>query len=96
MLVDLGKTKKEISKDLDFLTTQWNKIREKTLKSSAPTIIYEEGSIIKRTIRDMLTNDVEEIYVEGSQWSTVNYQYSSKILKDVRNNYKNYRFIFFH
>tara|TARA_Y100000034_G_C6891427_1_gene410183 strand:+ start:920 stop:2236 length:1317 start_codon:yes stop_codon:yes gene_type:complete len=34
----------------------------------------------------------EEIYVEGSQWSTVNYQYSSKILKDVRNNYKNYRF----
>ena len=34
----------------------------------------------------------EEIYVEGSQWSTVNYQYSSKILKDVKNNYKYYRF----
>ena len=40
----IGKTKKEISKDLEFLTSQWNKIREKTLKSAAPTIIYEEGS----------------------------------------------------
>ena len=75
----IGKTKKEISKDLDFLTTQWNKIREKTLKSSAPTIIYEEGSIIKRTIRDMLTNDVEEIYVEGK----VGYETAKKYTKSL-------------
>jgi len=75
----VGKTKKEISKDLDFLTAQWNKIREKTLKSSAPTIIYEEGSIIKRTIRDMLTNDVEEIYVEGK----VGYETAKKYTKNL-------------
>ncbi|SVA05857.1 uncharacterized protein METZ01_LOCUS58711 [marine metagenome] len=75
----IGKTKKEISKDLDFLTTQWNKIREKTLKSSAPTIIYEEGSIIKRTIRDMLTNDVDEIYVEGK----VGYETTKKYVKSL-------------
>ena len=61
----IGRTKKEISKDLTFLTTQWNKIREATLKSEAPKLIYEEGSILKRTIRDMLTEDVDSISVEG-------------------------------
>ena len=61
----IGKTKKEISKDLDFLTAQWNKIREATLKSEAPKLIYEEGNILKRTIRDMLTEEVDNILVEG-------------------------------
>ena len=61
----IGKTRKEISKDLSFLTSQWNKIRELTLKSEAPKMIYEEGNIIKRTIRDMLTDDVESILVDG-------------------------------
>ncbi len=61
----IGKTKKEISKDLTFLVSQWNKIRELTLKSEAPKLIYEEGNILKRTIRDMLTEEVESILVEG-------------------------------
>ena len=61
----IGKTKKEISKDLTFLVSQWNKIRELTLKSEAPTLIYEEGSVLKRAIRDMLTEDVEKILVDG-------------------------------
>ena len=61
----IGKTKKEISKDLSYLTSQWNKIRENTIKSQAPSLIYEEGTIIKRVIRDLLTDDVEEILVEG-------------------------------
>ena len=61
----IGKTKKEISKDLSFLISQWNKIRQLTIKSEAPELIYEEGSILKRTIRDMLTEDVESILVEG-------------------------------
>ena len=61
----IGKTKKEIAKDLSFLISQWNKIRQLTIKSEAPKLIYEEGSILKRTIRDMLTEDVESILVEG-------------------------------
>jgi len=61
----IGKTKKEIAKDLSFLISQWNKIRQLTIKSEAPQLIYEEGSILKRTIRDMLTEDVETIIVEG-------------------------------
>ena len=87
----IGKTKKEISKDLDFLTTQWNKIREKTLKSSAPTIIYEEGSIIKRTIRDMLTNDVEEIYVEGKVGYETAKKYTKSLIPQKVKNLKLYK-----
>ena len=61
----IGKNKKEISKDLTFLISQWNKIRELTLKSEAPKLIYEEGNVLKRAIRDMLTADVEKILVDG-------------------------------
>ena len=63
----IGRSKKEISKDLTFLISQWNKIRELTLKSEAPKIIYEEGNILKRTIRDMLTEDVDSIFIEGKE-----------------------------
>ena len=75
----IGRTKKEISKDLTFLTTQWNKIREATLKSEAPKLIYEEGSILKRTIRDMLTEEVEEVLVDGKD----GYDKIKKISKSI-------------
>ncbi len=61
----IGRTKKEIAKDLSFLVAQWNKIREMTLKSEAPEMIHEEGNVLKRAIRDMLTEDVEKIMVDG-------------------------------
>ena len=61
----IGKSKKEIAKDLTFLVSQWNKIRTLTLKSQAPEIIYEEGNILKRAIRDMLTEEVEEVLLDG-------------------------------
>ncbi len=75
----IGKNKKEISKDLTFLVSQWNKIREITLKSEAPSIIYEEGSILKRTIRDLLTEDVEEVLIEGKE----GYEKIKKISKNL-------------
>ena len=75
----IGKTKKEIAKDLSFLTNQWNNIREITLKSEAPSLIYEEGNIIKRTIRDMLTDDVSEIFIEGKE----TYETAKKITKNL-------------
>ena len=61
----IGRTKKEITKDVSFLVKQWNKIRELTLKSEAPNMVYEEGNVLKRAIRDMLTDDVEKILVDG-------------------------------
>ena len=63
----IGKTQKEIAKDLSFLISQWNKIRQLTIKSEAPALIYEEGNILKRTIRDMLTEDVDSILIEGKE-----------------------------
>tara|TARA_A100001015_G_scaffold311481_1_gene414823 strand:+ start:5205 stop:7139 length:1935 start_codon:yes stop_codon:yes gene_type:complete len=63
----IGRTKKEISKDLSFLVSQWNKIRALTLKSEAPDLIHEEGNILKRAIRDMLSEDVDKILVEGKE-----------------------------
>ena len=84
----IGKTKKEISKDLEFLTNQWNKIRETTLKSSAPTIIYEEGNIIKRTIRDLLTKEVSDVFIEGKKGFDLAKKYSKNIVPTKTKNIK--------
>ena len=59
------KTKSEIRKDYEYLLRQWEQIRNLTLKSLAPCPIYEEGSVIKRTIRDLYSKDISEIIVEG-------------------------------
>ena len=75
----IGRTKKEITKDLTFLLSQWNKIRELTLKSEAPTMIYEEGSVLKRAVRDMLTEDVDKILVDGKD----GYEKVKKITKNL-------------
>ena len=75
----IGRTKKEISKDLSFLVSQWNKIRELTLKSEAPEMIHEEGNVLKRAIRDMLSEDVDKILVEGKD----GYNKVKKITKNI-------------
>ncbi len=59
------RTKTEIKRDYTYLSNLWNEIRNKTLKSEAPSLIHEEGSLIKRTIRDIYTNDIDEIIIEG-------------------------------
>lgn len=60
-----GKTKAEIKRDYDYLIKTWMKIREDTLESLAPKLIHEEGDIIKRSLRDVFTPDITEIWVEG-------------------------------
>ncbi len=59
------RTKTELKRDLNYLQKLWNEIREKTLNSTAPSLINEEGNLIKRTIRDLYTNEVGEIIVSG-------------------------------
>lgn len=61
----MKRTKVEIKRDYDYLLRMWNAIRELTLKSVAPALIYEEGNLIKRTIRDLYNRDIDEILVEG-------------------------------
>ncbi len=61
----VARTKVEVKRDLDYLTRLWNIIREDTLQSSAPSVIYEEGNLIKRAIRDLYGRDIEDVYVAG-------------------------------
>ena len=75
----IGRTKKEISKDISFLLSQWNKIRELTLSSEAPCMVYEEGNVLKRAIRDMLTDDVDKILVDGKD----GFEKVKKITKNI-------------
>ncbi|WP_019962116.1 Rne/Rng family ribonuclease [Woodsholea maritima] len=62
-----ARTKTEIKRDYDYLLRLWETIREDTLKSMAPTLIYEEGNLVKRAIRDLYDKDVEVIQVEGDE-----------------------------
>jgi len=63
----LDRTRAEIRRDFEYLIKMWDTIRERTLSSTAPALIYEESDIIKRTIRDLYTPDIEEIVIEGEE-----------------------------
>jgi len=59
------RTKTEIKRDYEYLLRQWEQIRDNTLKAIAPKLIYEEGNLIKRSIRDLYNREIDEILVEG-------------------------------
>ncbi|RRH75113.1 Rne/Rng family ribonuclease [Falsigemmobacter faecalis] len=61
------RTKQEIRRDYEYLCRLWEQIRELTFKSNAPAPIYEEGDLIKRTIRDLYTREIDEVLVEGAE-----------------------------
>ena len=60
-----SRTKSEIKRDYEYLLRLWENVRELTLKSSAPCLVYEEGDLIKRSIRDLYNRDIDEISVAG-------------------------------
>ena len=59
------RTKAEIKRDFEYLSKTWTEIVEKTMQSIAPALIHEEANLIKRTLRDAMTDDIEEIIIEG-------------------------------
>jgi len=61
------RSKAEIKRDYEYLLRLWNEIRDLTLRSTAPALIYEEGNLIKRSIRDLYTRDIDEVLVEGEE-----------------------------
>ena len=63
----LDRSKAEIKRDFEYLVRLWDSVRELTLKSTAPCLVYEEGSLIKRAIRDYYSGEIEEIMVEGEE-----------------------------
>jgi ribonuclease E len=59
------RTKAEVKRDFEYLLRMWETVRELTLASTAPTLVYEEGSLIKRAIRDLYNKDIDEVVVAG-------------------------------
>ena len=63
----LNKTKNEVNKDVLNTISEWEKIKARAVKSIAPSIVYEEGDIIKRAIRDVYNNEIKNIIVDGNE-----------------------------
>ena len=86
-----NKTKNEIEKDFENTLKTWEEIKDKALNSNAPSLVYEEGDIIKRTLRDTYDNDTKNIYIEGNEA----YQKAKKFMKELMpknvKNIKKYR-----
>ncbi|HEX9881254.1 MAG TPA: ribonuclease E/G [Hyphomicrobium sp.] len=62
-----ARTKQEIKRDFEYLLRLWESVRDLTLRSQAPSLVYEEGNLIKRSIRDLYNKDVEEVIVAGPE-----------------------------
>ncbi len=60
-----SRTKMEVKRDFEYLLRLWETVRDLTLRSTAPTLVYEEGSLVKRSIRDLFSKDIDEILVAG-------------------------------
>ena len=86
-----NKTKNEIEKDFQNTLKTWEEIKDKALDSNAPSLVYEEGDIIKRTLRDTYDNETKNVYVEGNDA----YQKAKKFMKELMpknvKNIKKYR-----
>ena len=86
-----NKTKNEIEKDFQNTLKTWEDIKEKALNSNAPSLVYEEGDIIKRALRDTYDNNTKNIYIEGNEA----YQKAKKFMKELMpknvKNIKKYR-----
>ncbi|XSG82767.1 MAG: Rne/Rng family ribonuclease [Methyloligella sp. ZOD6] len=61
------RTKAEVKRDYDYLLRLWETVRDLTLESTAPSLVYEEGSLIKRSIRDLYNKDIDEVLVAGEE-----------------------------
>jgi ribonuclease E len=62
-----SRTKPEIKRDFEYLLRLWETVRDLTLKSTAPKLVYEEGSLVKRSIRDLYSKDIDEVIVAGAE-----------------------------
>jgi ribonuclease E len=86
-----NKTRNEIEKDFQNTLKTWEEIKDNALNSNAPSLVYEEGDIIKRTLRDTYDNDTKNVYIDGNEA----YQKAKKFMKELMpknvKNIKKYR-----
>mgnify|MGYP003681879362 CR=1 FL=1 len=84
------RTKAEIKRDYEYLQRLWEQIRELTLKSIAPAKIYEEGDLIKRSIRDLYNREIDEVLVEGERGYRIAKDFMKMIMPSHAKNVKQY------
>jgi len=84
------RTKAEIKRDYEYLQRLWEQIRELTLKSIAPAKIYEEGDLIKRSIRDLYNREIDEVFVEGERGYRIAKDFMKMIMPSHAKNVKKY------
>ncbi len=84
------RTKAEIKRDYEYLRRQWENIRTLTLKSIAPAPIYEEGSLIKRSIRDLYNKEIDEVIVDGERGYREAKDYMKMLMPSHAKNVKRY------
>ena len=85
------KAQNDIKNDLDVLIGMWEKIKHNTLNSNAPSLIHEEGDLIYRAIRDFLTNDIQEIIIDGKESYNKALNYAETIANDYVKKIKRYK-----
>ncbi|SEQ83874.1 RNAse E [Thalassovita taeanensis] len=85
------RTKAEIKRDYEYLFRLWEQIRKLTLDSIAPAKIYEEGDLIKRSIRDLYNRDIDEVFVEGERGYRIAKDFMKMIMPSHAVNVKHYR-----
>ncbi len=86
-----SRTKAEINRDFDYLMRLWESVRTLTLNTSAPSLVYEEGSLIKRTIRDLYDKEITELYVSGEQAHEEAKEFMHMIMPSHAKNVKQYK-----
>ena len=84
------RTKLEIKRDYEYLLRQWEQIRDLTLKSIAPSQIFEEGDLIKRSIRDLYNRDIDELLIEGEVGYKAAKEFMTMIMPTHAKNVKRY------
>ena len=85
-----SRTKIEIKRDFEYLLRMWETVRDLTLKSTAPKLVYEEGSLVKRSIRDLYTKDIDEVIVAGPEVYTEAKDFMRMLMPSHAKNVKPY------
>ncbi len=87
----LERSKSDIKRDLEYVMRLWDSIREKTLNSTAPSLIHEEANLIRRAVRDLYSRDVAEIQVEGDSGYQMAKEFMRMIMPSAARRVHHYR-----
>jgi ribonuclease E len=86
-----ARSQPEIKRDFEYLLRAWEQVRDLTLKSSAPTLVYEEGSLIKRSIRDLFNKEIDEVIVAGDSGYSEARDFMKMLMPNATRTVKPYR-----